>query len=52
MNEDEDPQAALTRPEALRKSARDAHAAGQITQAGLEDRLRRIAVMERQDLEA
>ncbi len=46
---DEDPQAALTRPDALRKSARDAYAEGRITRADLEDRLRRIAFMERQD---
>lgn len=36
------------RHDALRKSARDAHAEGRITQDGLEDRLRRIAYMERQ----
>jgi hypothetical protein len=35
--------------DALRKSARDAHAGGRITQSDLEDRLRRIAFMERQD---
>jgi hypothetical protein len=34
--------------DALRKSARDAHAGGRITQDDLEDRLRRIAFMERQ----
>jgi hypothetical protein len=37
------------RHDALRKSARDAHAAGEITRDDLEDRLRRIAFMERQD---
>lgn len=42
------PQAALTRPDALRKSAHDARDAGEITQDGLEDRLRRISFMERQ----
>jgi hypothetical protein len=36
------------RHDALRKSARDAHAEGKITRAELEDRLRRIAFMERQ----
>jgi hypothetical protein len=36
------------RHDALRKSARDAHAEGRITKDDLEDRLRRIAVMERQ----
>jgi hypothetical protein len=38
--------------DALRKSARDAHAGGRITQSDLEDRLRRIAFMERQDHDA
>ena len=45
----EDPQDGLARPDALRKSARDAYAEGRITRADLEDRLRRIAAMERQD---
>jgi hypothetical protein len=36
------------RHDALRKSARDAHAAGEITRDDLEDRLRRIAFMEQQ----
>jgi hypothetical protein len=34
--------------DALRTSARDAHAEGRVTQDDLEDRLRRIAFMERQ----
>lgn len=37
------------RHDALRKSARDAHAEGRITAAELEDSLRRIAFMEGQE---
>lgn len=40
--------ALASRHDALRKSAREARAAGQITVAELEDRLCRIAFMERQ----
>jgi hypothetical protein len=43
---------ALTRPDALRESARRAHAEGRITRDDLEDRLRRIGVMEQQDRDA
>jgi hypothetical protein len=43
-----DAEEAISVHDALRKSARDAHATGQITRDGLEDRLRRIAFMERQ----
>lgn len=43
------PQAALTRPDALRESAREAHAKGRITSADLADRLSRIAFTEEQD---
>jgi hypothetical protein len=43
---------ALSRADELRQSAREAFAAGQITQADLDDRLGRIAVMERQDRDA
>ena len=45
-------QPALTRPDALRESAREAHAKGRITSADLEDRLSRIDVMEQQDRDA
>jgi hypothetical protein len=41
-----------SRPDALRQSAREAHAKGRITTADLEDRLRRIAFMEQQDRDA
>jgi len=37
------------RHDLLRESAREAHAKGRITQADLEDRLRRIAFMEGQE---
>ncbi|HEY2088616.1 MAG TPA: hypothetical protein VGH54_21675 [Mycobacterium sp.] len=40
---------AVSRTDRLRTSARDAHAAGVLDDAGLEDRLSRIAFMERQD---